>query len=419
MTVSEHRVVVTGMGMVSPVGLSAPETWEAIVKGTNGIAPITLFDPDGQEVTFAAEVKGFDPARYMDRKEVRRNDRFVQFAVASSLEAVEHAGLHINGANGTNAEDVGVIMGSGIGGITTLTEQMQVLMEKGARRVSPFLVPMMIVDMASGAVSIRLGAKGPNFVTVSACATGADAIGVSYDLIRLGQAKAMVCGGTEAAITPIGIAGFASARALSTRNDDPAHASRPFDKDRDGFVMGEGAATLVIESLEHARARGASILAELVAYAATADAHHITQPAEGGEGGVRAMRLALQRASLRPEDIDYINAHGTSTPMNDEFETQAIKTVFGEQAYKVPISSTKSMIGHLLGAAGAIEAAFCVMAIQEGVIPPTINYATPDPACDLDYTPNAAREAEISVALTNSLGFGGHNATLIFKRFEE
>ena len=413
---SEHRVVVTGLGMVSPVGLSAPETWEAIVKGTNGIAPITLFEPVGQEVTFAAEVKGFDPARYMDRKEVRRNDRFVQLAMASSLEAVEHAGLQIDG---TSAEDVGVIMGSGIGGITTLTEQIQVLLEKGARRVSPFLVPMMIVDMASGAVSIRLGAKGPNFCTVSACATGADAIGVSYDLIRLGHARAMVCGGTEAAITPIGIAGFASARALSTRNDDPAHASRPFDKERDGFVMGEGAATLVIESLEHARERGATILAELVAYAATADAHHITQPAEGGEGGVRAMRLALKRAGMRPEDIDYINAHGTSTPMNDEFETQAIKTVFGEHAYEVPISSTKSMIGHLLGAAGAIEAAFCVQAIQENVIPPTINYETPDPACDLDYTPNRAREAEVNIALTNSLGFGGHNATLIFKRFEE
>jgi 3-oxoacyl-[acyl-carrier-protein] synthase II len=312
-----------------------------------------------------------------------------------------------------------VIIGSGIGGITTLTEQMQVLQEKGPRRVSPFLVPMMIVDMASGAVSIALGAKGPNFCTVSACATGADAIGVSYDLIRLGHARAMVAGGTEAAITPIGIAGFASARALSTRNDDPAHASRPFDRDRDGFVMGEGAAVLVLESLEHARARGAPILAELIGYAATADAHHITQPAEGGEGGVRAMRLAIQRAGIKAEDVDYINAHGTSTPMNDAFETQAIKTVFGEHAYQVPISSTKSMIGHLLGAAGAIEAAFCVQAIQDRVIPPTINYQTPDPECDLDYTPNVARELDVRVALTNSLGFGGHNATLVFRRFEE
>ncbi|MGH2601644.1 MAG: beta-ketoacyl-ACP synthase II, partial [Dehalococcoidia bacterium] len=360
----EHRVVVTGLGVISPIGLSASETWEAAVKGTNGIAPITLFDPTGHEVTFAGEVKGFDPARYMDRKEVRRNDRFVQFAMASSREAVEHAKLAINGAN---AEQVGVIMGSGIGGITTLTEQLQVLQEKGPRRVSPFLVPMMIVDMASGAVSIALGAKGPNFCTVSACATGADAIGVSFDLIRRGDVRAMVAGGTEAAITPIGIAGFASARALSTRNDDPAHASRPFDKDRDGFVMGEGATTLVLESLESATERGATILAELVSYAATADAHHITQPAEGGEGGVRAMRLALQRAGFQPEDIDYINAHGTSTPINDEFETQAIKTVFGEHAYRVPISSTKSMVGHLLGAAGAIEAAFCVQAIQESV----------------------------------------------------
>jgi 3-oxoacyl-[acyl-carrier-protein] synthase II len=412
----EHRVVVTGLGMVSPVGLSTTETWESILKGTNGIGPITLFDPAGQETTFAAEVKNFDPGRYMDRKEVRRNDRFVHFAMASSHEAVEQAGLSINGHN---AEEVGVIMGSGIGGLTTLTEQMHVLQEKGPRRVSPFLVPMMIVDMASGAVSIALGAKGPNFCTVSACATGADAIGVSYDLIRRGEVTAMVAGGTEAAITPIGIAGFASARALSTRNDDPAHASRPFDKDRDGFVMGEGAATLILESLESASKRGATVLAELAGYAATADAHHITQPAEGGEGGVRAMRLALKRAGLRPEDVDYINAHGTSTPMNDEYETQAIKTVFGEHAYKVPVSSTKSMIGHLLGAAGAIEAAFCVLAIQEGVIPPTINYQTPDPACDLDYVPNTAREARVDVALTNSLGFGGHNATLVFKRFAE
>jgi 3-oxoacyl-[acyl-carrier-protein] synthase II len=414
--VKEHRVVVTGLGAVSPIGLSASETWEAAVKGTNGIAPIALFDPNGHEVTFAGEVKNFDPARYMDRKEVRRNDRFVQFAMASSREAVEHARLSINGAN---AEQVGVIMGSGIGGITTLTEQIRVLQEKGPRRVSPFLVPMMIVDMASGAVSIALGAKGPNFCTVSACATGADAIGISFELIRRGDVRAMVAGGTEAAITPIGIAGFASARALSTRNDDPAHASRPFDKDRDGFVMGEGAATLVIESLESATERGATILAEMVGYAATADAHHITQPAEGGEGGVRAMRLALQRAGLQPEEVDYINAHGTSTPINDEFETQAIKTVFGEHAYKVPISSTKSMVGHLLGAAGAIEAAFCVQAIQEGIIPPTINYQTPDPACDLDYTPNKARGLRVDVALTNSLGFGGHNATLIFKRFKE
>jgi 3-oxoacyl-[acyl-carrier-protein] synthase II len=416
MSVNVHRVVVTGLGMVSPVGLSASETWEAVLKGTNGVGPISLFDPAGQETTFAAEVKDFDPGRYMDRKEIRRNDRFVQFAMASSMEAVEHAKLSINGHN---AEDVGVIMGSGIGGITTLSEQMLVLKEKGPRRVSPFLVPMMIVDMASGAVSIALGAKGPNFCTVSACATGADAIGVSYELIRRGDIKAMIAGGTEAAITAIGVAGFASARALSSRNDDPAHASRPFDKNRDGFVMGEGAASLVLESLESAKERKATILAEVAGYAATADAHHITQPAEGGEGGVRAMRLALQRGGLQPEDVDYINAHGTSTPMNDEYETQAIKTVFGEHAYKVPISSTKSMIGHLLGAAGAIEAAFCVQAIGERMIPPTINYETPDPACDLDYTPNTAREVDVHVALTNSLGFGGHNATLVFKRFEE
>jgi 3-oxoacyl-[acyl-carrier-protein] synthase II len=410
-----HRVVVTGLGMVSPVGLTAPATWDAVLTGTNGVAPITLFDAANQETTFAAEVKGFDPAQYMDRKEVRRNDRFVHFALATAREAVEDAKLAITPEN---APEIGVIMGSGIGGITTLSEQILTLHEKGPRRVSPFLVPMMIVDMASGAVSIALGAKGPNFCTVSACATGADAIGVSYDLIRFGHARAMVAGGTEAAITPIGIAGFASARALSTRNDDPGHASRPFDKDRDGFVMGEGAAALVIESLESALERGAPILAELVGYAATADAHHITQPAEGGEGGVRAMRLALQRAGIEPGAVDYINAHGTSTPMNDEFETQAIKTVFGEQAYQIPISSTKSMIGHLLGAAGAIEAGFCVQAIRDSVIPPTINYQTPDPACDLDYTPNTARDLKVNVALTNSLGFGGHNATLVFRRYD-
>lgn len=401
--------------MVSPVGLTAESTWEAVVKGTNGIAPISLFDPAGQEVTFAGEVKGFDPGLYMDRKEIRRNDRFVHFALASSREAVENAKLTITPEN---AEEIGVIMGSGIGGITTLGDQILTMHGKGPRRVSPFVVPMMIVDMASGAVSIALGAKGPNFCTVSACATGADAIGVSFNLIQSGQVRAMVAGGTEAAITPIGIAGFAAARALSTRNDDPTHASRPFDKDRDGFVMGEGAATLVLESLESATERGAPILAELCSYAATADAHHITQPAEGGEGGARAMRLALKRGGFTPEAIDYINAHGTSTPMNDHYETQAIKTVFGEQAYQIPISSTKSMVGHLLGAAGAIEAGFCVQAIRDGVIPPTINYTTPDPECDLDYTPHTARSAEVNVALTNSLGFGGHNATLIFKRFE-
>ncbi len=409
-----RRVVVTGFGCVSPIGLTAATTWEALIRGVNGITPITHFDTTGFDVTFAGEVRDFDPGVAMDRKEARRNDRFVQMAVVAAREAVEHAGLAITP---DEAPMVGAIVGSGIGGIQTIGEQFKVLYEKGPRRVSPFLVPMMIPDMASGMVSITLGAKGPNWCAVSACATGADAIGESYEIIRRGDAIAMIAGGTEAAITPLGIAGFASARALSTRNDDPAHASRPFDGDRDGFVMGEGAAVLVIEELEHALARRAEVYAELIGYAATADAHHITQPREDGEGGVRAMTLAMQRAGLAPDDIDYVNAHGTSTPLNDRTETRAIKRAFGERAYQVPISSTKSMIGHLLGAAGSIEALFCVQAIRESVIPPTINYERQDPECDLDYVPNKAREAQVRVALTNSFGFGGHNSTLILRAY--
>ena len=352
----------------------------------------------------------------MDRKEVRRTDRFVQFAMVAAREALLSSGLEIGLQN---RDEIGVIIGSGIGGIGTLSEQIQVLREKGPRRVSPFLVPMMIADMASGQVSIALGARGPNVCTVSACASGADAIGYAYDLIRRGEAVAMITGGAEAAITPIGVAGFASARALSTRNDDPARASRPFDADRDGFVLGEGSGILVLESLEHAQARGATILAELCGYGMTADAHHITQPAEGGEGGARAMRMALRQAGLCAADIDYLNAHGTSTPMNDKFETEAIKAVFGEHAYQMPISSIKSMVGHLLGAAGALEACVCVQAIRDGMIPPTINYATPDPDCDLDYTPNAARRVSVKAVLSNSFGFGGHNSALLFREVAE
>jgi 3-oxoacyl-[acyl-carrier-protein] synthase II len=407
-----NRVVVTGMGAVSPVGLDVQSTWESLLAGRCGVGPITLFDAADQEVTIAAEVKAFDPAVAMDRKEVRRNDRFVQFAMAAAREALLSSGLEIGP---DNRDHVGVIIGSGIGGIGTLSEQIQVLREKGPRRVSPFLVPMMIADMASGQVSIALGARGPNVCTVSACASGADAIGYAFDLIRRGDAVAMVTGGAEAAITPIGVAGFASARALSTRNADPSHASRPFDADRDGFVLGEGSGILVLENLEHAQARGATLLAELCGYGMTADAHHITQPAEGGEGGARAMRMALSQAGLCPDDIDYLNAHGTSTPMNDKFETEAIKSVFGEHAYQMPISSIKSMVGHLLGAAGALEACACVQAIRDGIIPPTINYENPDPDCDLDYTPNVARRLPVRAVLSNSFGFGGHNSALLFR----
>ncbi len=408
-----QRVVVTGLGMISPVGLTAGETWSAITRGQSGIGPITAFDTSDFEAKIAAEVKGFDPTNYMDRKEARRTDRFIQFAIAAAREALDSAALTIDAGN---ADEIGVVIGSGNGGIITLSEQYEVMRTKGPGRVSPFLIPMMIVDMASGLVSIHTGARGPNFCTVSACATGADAVGNAYEVIRRGDAKAMIAGGSEAAIVPIGLAGFAACKALTLRTDD--HASQPFDAERDGFVMGEGAAVLLLEDLGFARQRGAPILAELVGYGATGDANHITQPIEGGEGGVRAMRRALQKAGLEPEDVDYINAHGTSTPINDKFETQAIKTVFGEKAYGLPISSTKSMIGHLLGAAGAIEAGFCVQAIQSDTIPPTINYEHADPDCDLDYVPNAARCQPVNVAMTNSFGFGGHNATLVFKKYE-
>ena len=412
---NDHRVVVTGIGLITPLGLTATSTWEALVRGTNGIGPISLFDPAGQDVKFAGEVKDFEAGRYMDRKEARRTDRVIQFAVAAATEALAVSGLKITAGN---AEEIGCVIGSGIGGIMTLSEGFQTLHTKGPGRVSPFLAAMMLPDMPSGYVSIHCGAKGPNYSVVSACSTGADAIGNAYEIVRRGDAKAMLCGGAEAAITPIGIAAFAAARALSTRNDDPAHASRPFDKDRDGFVMGEGAGVMVLESLESAQERGATILAELAGYGNAADANHITQPSDGGEGGVRAMRLALRRAGLDAGAVDYVNAHGTSTPMNDRFETQGLHTVFGERANKVPISSTKSMIGHLLGAAGAVEAVFTVQAVRHGVIPPTINYQHPDPECDLDYVPNEAREAPVRVALSNSFGFGGHNASLIFRSVE-
>ena len=411
-----NRVVVTGIGMVSPLGLDVPSTWQGLVSGKSGVDHITLFDAEAFDTKIAAEVKNFDPAQYLDRKEMRRMERFVQFAVVAALQAVEQAQLNIDASN---ADEIGVIIGAGFGGLDILLEQHKVLTEKGPSRISPLLIPMMIADMAPGQVSILLGAKGPNFCTTSSCASGADAIGISLEMIRRGDAQAMITGGTEAQIIPMTIAGFNAARAISTRNDEPQKASRPFDAERDGFVVGEGSAILILESLTFATKRGAPILAEIASYGAAGDAYHITQPAEGGEGGVRAMRMALKKAGLEPAEIDYINAHGTSTPLNDKNETMALKSTFGSEAYRIPVSSTKSMLGHLLGAAGAIEAAICVLAIEHGIIPPTINLTHPDPDCDLDYVPNEARQAKIDRVLTNSLGFGGHNSALIFCRYTE
>jgi len=411
-----HRVAVTGLGSVTPLGCNAATTWEALIAGTSGVAQISLFDASEQDVTIAAEVKGFDPGVAMDRKEARHADRFVQFAIVAGLEALEGAHLRIDDAN---RDRIGVVIGSGIGGLTTISEQFDTLRERGPRRVSPFLVPMMLPDMASGRVSIATGARGPNPCIVSACSSGADSIGYAAELIRRGDAIAMLAGGAEAPITPIGIAGFASERALSARNNDPTRASRPFDAERDGFVIGEGAAVLLLESLDYAQARGATILAELCGYGATADAYHVTQLPDDAEGAVRAMQLALRQAGIEGDRVDYINAHGTSTPMNDRCETAAIKTVFSRRAYDLPISSIKSMTGHLLGAGGALEACVSVQVIQHGVIPPTINYCTPDPDCDLDYTPNRARTLGLSTVLTNSFGFGGHNSALVFRRYED
>lgn len=408
-----NRVVVTGMGMVTPLGLDVSSTWQKLINGESGVDYITQYDPAITETKIAAEVKGFDPTQYLDRKESRHMDRFVQFAAVAALQAVKQAGI-----KDIPSQEAGVIIGVGLGGLNTLLNQYDVLREKGADRVSPFLIPMMIPDMAAGQVSIMLGAKGPNFCTASACASGSDAIGEAYEIIKRGETTVMVAGGAESVITPIAVAGFNSARALSTRNNEPKKASRPFDAERDGFIIGEGAAVLVLESLEHAERRGATILAELVGYGATSDAFHVTQPANGGEGGARAMKAALKEAGMKPGEINYINAHGTSTPLNDKNETMAIKSVFEKEAYNVPISSTKSMTGHLLGAAGSLEAAVCILAIQNGIIPPTVNLTTPDPECDLDYVPNTARRVTVSTALSNVFGFGGHNSTLIFRRYE-
>ncbi len=406
------RVVVTGLGVISPVGLDVPTMWQNLVAGRSGIRPITHFDASDFGVRIAGEVRGFDPMDYMSAKEARRTDRFVQFAIAAARQAVAQAGLTVDQAI---ADQVGVIVGAGMGGISTYTRELRVLAEKGPRRVSPFLIPMITVDVAAVHIAILIGARGPNFGLSSACSTGSDAIGQAYEAIRRGDAQAMIAGGTEAAVTPIGVAAFDRMRALSHRNEEPERASRPFDAERDGFVMGEGGAVVVLEDLSFAEKRGAEPLAEVVGYANTSDAVSIVAPAEGGAGAARTMALALKKAGLSPEEVDLVSAHGTSTPLGDLHETLALKRVFGARAYKVPISATKSMTGHLLGAAGALQAVITVMAIREGVIPPTINYTTPDPQCDLDYVPNVARRAPIRIALSNSFGFGGHNVALVFK----
>jgi len=404
------------MGTLNPLGLDIATTWESLTAGKSGIDNITLFDTESMKTKFAGEVKGFEPTDYIDRKDARRMDRFAQLAVAASREAVSQAKLEINH---TNHDDIGVVIGSGIGGLTTLFEQIKVLLEKGPERVSPFLAPMMISDMAAAQVSIALRIKGPNFCTTSACSSGSDAVGAAYELIKHGEAQVMLAGGAESIINPVGITAFNALKAISTRNDEPQKASRPFDAERDGFVISEGACVLVLEKPEHAQKRGAKILGEIIAYGATADSFHVTQPVENGEGAAKAMQIALKRAAIAPTDVDYINAHGTSTPLNDVTETRAIKTVFGDYAYHVPVSSTKSMTGHLIGCAGAIESAFCLLSIMNGIIPPTINLTHPDPECDLDYVPNAARRAKITTALSNSFGFGGHNSVLIFREYSE
>jgi len=408
-----RRVVITGLGAVTPIGNDISQYWEGLSSGRNGVAGITLFDASRHACRFAAEVKGFDPSGWLEPKEAKRWDRFCQFGVVAAKQAVAHAGLTIDGSN---QHRVGVAIGSGVGGLLMMETQAQVLHERGPDRVSPFCVPMMIPNMATGLAAIALGAKGPSTAVATACAAGSNAIGDAFRLIQLGLADAMVCGGAESAITPLGVAGFASAKALSFRNDDPATASRPFDAERNGFVIGEGAGVLVLESLEHARARGATVLAEIVGYGMTCDAHHITAPSPGGVGGAEAIRLAIQDGRLTPKDVDYINAHGTSTPANDSNETSAIKSALGERAQQIPVSSTKSMTGHLLGGSGGIEAVAAVLAIQHRLVPPTINYQNPDPACDLDVVPNQAREAKVDVVLSNSFGFGGHNVCLAFRR---
>lgn len=412
----KRRVVITGLGLLSPVGNDVASTWRALLDGANGIGLITQFDTTNFAVRFGGELKGFDPLRYMDRKEVKRTDVFTQMGLAASVQAMEDAGFK---DGGYDPENTGVIIGSGIGGLKVFESQHDVYRERGPGKISAFFIPMFIPDMAAGIVSIRYNAKGPNYATVSACATSAHAIGDAFRIIQYGDADVMITGGTEAAITPMSMGGFANMMALSTNNAEWQHASRPFDKDRDGFVMGEGAGIVILEELEHARKRGVRIYGEVVGYGATGDAYHITQPAPDGEGAQRSMRRALKDAGIGPTDVQYINAHGTSTPYNDLNETRAIKAVFGEHAYKLHVSSTKSATGHTLGAAGGIEFALCTLAIRDGMIPPTINLRHPDPECDLNYTPNVAVKQEVDVAISNSFGFGGHNCTLAVRRFAD
>ena len=411
-----RRVVVTGVGLVSPLGIGTEQNWEALCAGRSGIGPITHFDAAQYSARIAGEVKGFDPLRFIEKKDVKKMDVFIQLAIAASQFAMDDAGLSITEDMATR---VGVFIASGIGGFSTIEREHKALLEGGPRRISPFFIPAAIINLAAGQVSIRFGAKGPNSATCTACSASAHAIGDALEIIRRDDADVMIAGGSESAITPMGVGGFAAMRALSTRNDEPERASRPFDRDRDGFIMGEGSGVLILEELEFARRRGAPIYAELVGYGMSADAYHITAPSEDGEGGMRVMDAALRDAGVRPEQVDYINAHGTSTPFNDKLETLAIKRLFGEHARKLAISSTKSMTGHLLGAAGGLEAGITALAVKHQIIPPTINYETPDPECDLDYVPNQKREAKIEYALSNSFGFGGTNGALLFRRYTE
>lgn len=416
MVVEKRRVVVTGVGAITPIGNTLEETWEAICKGESGIGEITRFDASDFPTRIAAEVKDFNPEKYIDKKEIKKMDTFIHYAIGASIMALDNSGLQISE---NNSHRIGVIIGCGMGGLSAIEHYHKVLLDKGPRRVSPFFVPMIITNLAAGQVSMYLGARGPNSCTTTACAAASHAIGDAFKIIQRGDADGMITGGTEAVITPLAVAGFSSLRALSTRNEDPKRASRPFDKNRDGFVMGEGAGILILEELETAKKRGARIYAEIVGYGMSGDAYHMTMPDPEARGVVRCIKMALADAGLRPEEVEYINAHGTSTPYNDKHETLAIKQVFGEHAYKLAVSSTKSMTGHLLGAAGGIEGIFTALSIYHGILPPTINYETPDPACDLDYVPLYARNSKVRVALSNSFGFGGTNATLAFKAYEE
>lgn len=410
-----QRVVATGLGLVTPLGNDVPGTWNALIAGRSGVGPLTQFDHSSFKTHIAAEVKDFDPTRYLDKPTARRMDRFLHLAVAAVHEALADARLDMAAAD---PRRVGVIIGSGIGGVHSLLASQMTMVERGARRVSPFAVPALMLNSASAHISIMIGARGPNLAIATACATGTHALGEAAEMIRRGHADVMIAGGSEGAIVPIAVAGFENMQALSSRNDDPQRASRPFDRDRDGFIIGEGAGVVVLERLAHAKARGARIYGELIGYGNTADAFHITAPSEDGVGASECMLMALEDADISQAEVDYINAHGTSTPLNDASETQAIKLVFGDHAYRLAVSSTKSMTGHLMGAAGAVEGVFCLLTLSEDLIPPTINYEHPDPACDLDYVPNVARPARVNVAISNSFGFGGHNGTVVFRRLE-